>query len=511
MVINVKEFGATADGVTLDTKAVQKAVDACAENGSGEVVFPAGTYLLGKVILKSNVTVTVHSGAKIVASPELEDYPVSKGTKGSLLPHDEDYDECPYDVPPYDKEHPVDTFPTNRRAAVFYACDEENVCIRGKGVIDGNYISVMEPYEKNVPIWADSTPDYKLYKPKGMSRPFIVYLENCENSVIEDVLISGASLYAVHCRRCTRLRIRGITIKNDIGADNADGIHLCSCTDTTVTNCDLTCGDDAIAIDGNDGKTSERVIVSECTIESRNNAIRVFTGLLTPYEYGKEYPASCVKNITISNCAIRQADCVISVNADCGEVSSVRVSNIVGSLTNCGTAFLISAHNNSKAKRISFDNWTITSRSAGYAYAEEGSEISEVDMRGLDILVCPKTTMYGCGLKEIPKNRDGVMKDLPNYWLYHLMPYFMQLVNVKNVYLDAVRIDWGEEDLSLLNEMTSDEGKAFIQEMMELRGWPEVDVTYDWSAILVENSENVEFGKMFLKPHGKCKETITVR
>jgi polygalacturonase len=76
--LSVRDFGATGDGVTKDTVAIQKALDRCGVLGGGEVLFPSGTYLCGAIALRSNTTLRLGEGAIISGSPEFADYPVTQ-------------------------------------------------------------------------------------------------------------------------------------------------------------------------------------------------------------------------------------------------------------------------------------------------------------------------------------------------------------------------------------------------------------------------------------------------
>ena len=75
---NVRAFGATGDGATKDTAAFQKAINVCAAANGGEVVVPAGNYLIGSIELKSYTTLRLEKGARLLGSPDLDDYPVMK-------------------------------------------------------------------------------------------------------------------------------------------------------------------------------------------------------------------------------------------------------------------------------------------------------------------------------------------------------------------------------------------------------------------------------------------------
>ena len=71
---NIREFGAKGDGLNMDTQAIQSAIDACANSGSGTVVFPAGKYLTGSIFLKSNVTLYLSAQAVLLGSTDNDDY-----------------------------------------------------------------------------------------------------------------------------------------------------------------------------------------------------------------------------------------------------------------------------------------------------------------------------------------------------------------------------------------------------------------------------------------------------
>src|SRR6185437_11561371 len=77
--IDVRSVGAIGDGKTKDTAAFQKALDDCAIAGGGEVMVPAGEYLIGSIALKSNTTLRLDNDARIIGSPDLDDYPIVKG------------------------------------------------------------------------------------------------------------------------------------------------------------------------------------------------------------------------------------------------------------------------------------------------------------------------------------------------------------------------------------------------------------------------------------------------
>ena len=74
---SVKDFGAKGDGIVLDTKAIQQAIDAANQNGGGTVFFPAGKYLSGTIFFKSNVSLYLDAGSELLGSTKIENYPAT--------------------------------------------------------------------------------------------------------------------------------------------------------------------------------------------------------------------------------------------------------------------------------------------------------------------------------------------------------------------------------------------------------------------------------------------------
>lgn len=493
MTIDVLTAGAKGDGTTKDTAAVQKAIDECSAQGGGKVVFPAGKYLLGKVNLKSYITVVLENGCEIIASPDKEDYPPSQGREGSQLVAGED-----------------GLFP---RQSVFFGCGLESVTICGEGVINGNYKAFLKYAPgKHGHLWMDYADDYEIYARDGF-RCLLVYIEASNNVILENIRLVDASCYTVHMRDCHFVKIHGVHINNYLGANNSDGLHLCSCTDVRISDCDLICGDDAIAIDSNDGKSAERFAISNCIITSRNNCFRIFTGLLTPGEGSSEHPYGLVRDIVISGCVARRADAFVSINADRGEICNVQMIGIGGTIKGAGTAFVMSSHNGSYIHRIKLSQWNVTAHGAGYICADKktNSRIEDVSFTDVDILVEPVEKMYGCGMGEMPRLPDGgELPGVPMYWTYHIMPWFMEIINAKDISLDKVKIAWGSERLEGMATMESEDGKKLIETISGQWKWPAPKpFTKDFPAVLATNTENLQLYRTDLQPHGNCSEIIT--
>lgn len=444
MIYNVRDYGCRGDGVTLDSPAIQAAIDDCAEQGGGKVVIPAGRYLVGKMVLKDHVTIEIAEGAYLTASPNREDYPASPGFPDSL------YNQG------FDLGDPIRA----ERLGLFYACGAKNIGIIGRGTIDGNdkafLVKNARPTgntpraisrDQNIDRYFASGPDFKF-------RIMTVFFENCEDIVIDGINFRSCSCYTVQLRSSTQIRITNITIRNYILSDNADGIHFSSCTDVRISNCDLECGDDCIAIDTNDMRPSRFFAIQNCAFVSRNNCFRIFSNLAVEDDKRRLVGVGQVSDIAISNCVVKDASSFVYINADCCEIKRISVTNASGRIIRQGTTFLITAHN-SKVRQVTFSNWNFSSRGVGYIYADRPDSIKGVKLIDLDIEVNPTTQLYGNGL-YMPTAPNG----RPQYWYSHYVPYFLQMVEADDVLVRDLRVRWGETDIDDIGQIEAP------------RGWP---------------------------------------
>jgi len=148
------DYGAIGDGTTLDTKAIQMAIDKCHENGGGKVYIHNGQFISGAVYLKSNVTHYIEAGAVLRASDNLDNFPI-----------------IPSNYPSYEG-----TFVTNKM--LIYAEDAKNISITGRGTIDGN---------------GDHWVDGPYGTPTATIRPRIIHFRGCENILIRDVTLYNSA------------------------------------------------------------------------------------------------------------------------------------------------------------------------------------------------------------------------------------------------------------------------------------------------------------------------------
>ncbi len=285
---NVRDHGAVGDGQTLDTRAIQAAIDAAAEFG-GRVAVPAGTYLTGTVVLRSRVTLDLEPGAALLGSSNLEDY-ITR-----IWGHHND-------ITPW---HLV------------LAEDVEDVTITGGGVIDGNGPAWWEP---------DRRHDWDFWKAKVRRVSPMVECVRCTNLRIENVTLRQSAGWTLHLHDCDGVKVRGINIRNTFFGPNTDGIDITGSHDVTVSDCDIKTGDDAIAIKANEySRSNENITISNCLLQTSCVGVRL------GFESRQDF-----RHIAVSNCVVPRCSRVIDLRSVEGAViEHVSFSNIVAS-TNSG-------------------------------------------------------------------------------------------------------------------------------------------------------------------------------
>jgi polygalacturonase len=259
---NVSDYGAIADGLTLATEAIQKAIDAAAEAGGGKVIFQTGTYLSGALFVKSNVNLHLDEGVVIQAIQNNDHYP-----------------RLPTRIAGIEMEWP---------AALINVYDQKNVRITGKGVIDGNGKYWWDKF------WGDpkySGGMYGEYNDKGIRwavdydcervRPVVVW--ESEDVLLKDFTVKRAGFWTVSLTYSTRVHVDGLVVRNNIGGHgpSSDGVDTDSSKDILVENCDIDCNDDNLCIKAGKDADGLRVNRPAENIVYRNCITRSGHGLIT--------------------------------------------------------------------------------------------------------------------------------------------------------------------------------------------------------------------------------------
>ncbi len=298
---NILDFGAVNDGKTINTAAIQKAIDVCAEKGGGTLFFPAGKYISGTLFLKSYVTLNLQSGAVLEGSKNLSDYPV---TISQIRSYTDNY--------------------TNK--SLLYGEDLEYIGITGQGIIDGNGSSFKVSDDLVKTSLADS------YK----ARPYVIRIINCRNVVVKDITLKNSPMWVQHYLSCHNILIDGITVNSRVNHNN-DGVDIDGCDNVRISNCDIMSGDDAVVIKSTLDKPCKNITINNCILSSDCNAFKLGT------ESNGDF-----QNISLSNCTIydtRLAGIALEM-VDGGSLNNVSVSEV--NMDNVGCAVFIRLGNRAR-------------------------------------------------------------------------------------------------------------------------------------------------------------------
>ena len=298
---NVREFGAKGDGVTLDTTAIQQAIDVAAEKG-GRVVLPPGVYKSGTIYLKSHVELHVGAGAVLLGSERLEDY-------NALDAFPQNFQKLPNEG--WQGKHLV------------LCLEQEDVSITGEGTIDGNGRAYFdsEPYMKGPVAWRFGGRNAR--DRKNCIRPGQV-VEFCESNGVrvKDIRIVDPTAWSLFFHGCENVQVRGVRVEADIRNMNTDGIDIDSCRNVTVSDCIITTGDDAIAIRGaparlkGRAKACENVTVASCVACVSATGCRIGVG------------DGVIRHVKILNFIVEKAGVGMHVQAIYGGKGGVDISDV---------------------------------------------------------------------------------------------------------------------------------------------------------------------------------------
>ncbi len=256
---NVRDFGATGEGRSKDTAAIQQAIDRCHVMGGGEVLISAGNYLTGAIQLRSGTTLRLDHDASLLGSADFADYPVTQVRwEGKWIAG---------------------------RTGLIYAIDAENIGITGNGKIAGNPALGGRPNAQN-----------------PLRHPALIEPVACRNVLLEGFSTSYEHMWSVHPTYCEDVTIRNLTIRSTGG--NGDGIDVDSCRRVWIDGCDISTGDDCISLKsgrGSEGyslmRTTEDVRITNCTFAD---------SLFACIGIGSETSGG-IRNVRIENCHFTHA------------------------------------------------------------------------------------------------------------------------------------------------------------------------------------------------------------
>ena len=300
---DVRDYGAAGDGTTLDTKAIQTAIDECTAAGGGVVLLHGGKFLSGTLQLKDNVTLRISSSARLLGSTKREDY----------LNRDEMTQRG--------------AGPGNGNIVLVFAANAKNVTIEGPGTVDGQGRAFYTGHgDGTAPRGSTSsgappeTP--QVLREPNRDRPHLMVFEKVEGLKIRDIFLTASAYHGVRILRSEHVDIDGVRIYSRVNYNN-DGFHFNSCKWVRLSNCEVICQDDGCALFG----SNQFVTVTNCTFSTRWSVFRFGGGaaqniavsnILIYDTYGSPIKISSggntqLENLSFSNIVMRNVTGPISV------------------------------------------------------------------------------------------------------------------------------------------------------------------------------------------------------
>lgn len=240
-----QDFGGAPDNKTLNTVAIQTAIDKCASAGGGEVRLSQGVWLSGPLSLKSNVVLNIMEGATLKADNRNKDFVAAYIGKE-----------------------------TQEKEAFLLANQVENVIITGKGTIDGSgdiywwdeALEVRKAVRSgNIALFEKRFPNVKLAN--GMPRPWLIEFNNVDGAMIHGINIRNSPMWNIVLRNSKNLGVEDVNIKAPIESPNTDGIDIVSSQNVLIKKVEIYTGDDNIAVksgvDQNGALPSADIIIED--------------------------------------------------------------------------------------------------------------------------------------------------------------------------------------------------------------------------------------------------------
>ncbi len=335
---NITHYGAQADGITLNTKSIGEAIQACSKNGGGVVLVPRGLWLTGPILLQSNINLYIAQNAVLQFTEDFNQYQLVESSYEGL--------------PAYRNQSPIS------------AVNAENIAITGEGIIDGNggawrivnrdrqsdlewnkLVASGGMVSKDGQLWYPSEKSMKGSQIKNAGaitagntakdyedikdylRPNLLVFKDCRIVLLQGVTFQNSPAWCLHTLLCDQLTVRNINVKNPWYAQNGDGIDIESCTNVLVEGSMFDVGDDGICIkSGRDeagrkrGKPTMNVLVRNCVVYHAHGGFVI----------GSEMSGGA-KNIYVTDCSFMGTDIGLRFKTTRGRggvVENIHASNI---------------------------------------------------------------------------------------------------------------------------------------------------------------------------------------
>ena len=277
--LSIAAAGAVGDGATLNTAAIQKAIDSLAANGGGTLVIPKGEFLSGAIFLKRGVNLHLDQGAVLKGSTNIADYP-------ELMTRIEGHFEVW--IP-----------------ALVNASNVDHLRITGEGTIAGGGQPFWDQF------WKARAANRNVTN-LAVKRPRNIFIQDSKDVQVSGISLRESGFWNIHLFRCTDVAVKNVDIRTPLRSPSTDGIDVDSSQNVAISGCYISVDDDNIGLKGNKGTSAlddksippvEHIRISNCTFGLGNSALTV----------GSE--ATLVRDVIIENCKLTgtNKNCVLKL------------------------------------------------------------------------------------------------------------------------------------------------------------------------------------------------------
>ena len=237
---NILDFGAKPDGTTMNTKAIQSAIDYLSKTGGGTLIVPKGRFLTGSIELKSNINLYLDKDAVLLGSTEYADY-------RKLTDH----------------------------MSLILASDQSHISISGEGTIDGQGRAMALKLDSLFFVGKMNRDDYDLTRPDERVRPTDLQIVNCKDVMVKQVTFKNAACWVQQYIGCENVVIDKIRVDSEAFSNN-DGMDIANCKNVSITGCVVNSADDGICLKGS---WNDQILIQNCRIRSSASAIKFGSGV----------------------------------------------------------------------------------------------------------------------------------------------------------------------------------------------------------------------------------------